>query len=137
MLRNFWLLVLLLSAFLLFHPSVSANEVSRSAAIRVLVGEASDQDIHGMICVGEVLRRRGSIKGFVGYHSDHVMYEPRSIWRMAAIAWDTSARTHYTNGADHFYDKRRFSGPPWSGNFVETYAYKNHVFCKEVKPPGR
>ena len=131
-----WSALLFAALFIGLSPTL-AREVPREVAIRVIVGEAADQDMHGMICVGEVLRKRGSIKGFAGYWSDHIKDELESTWKKAAIAWDTSARTHYTKGADHFYDKRRSFVPSWGGDFVKTYEYRNHVFLKEVKRSGR
>ncbi len=135
--RTSWWPLLLLPAFLIFYPPLHADEIARRDALRVIIGEAADQGMHGMICVGEILRHRGSIRGFTGFWADHISREPPSVWREAGIAWDTSARTNYTKGADHFYDKRRYYGPPWGRNFVKTYEYKDHVFYKEISPSRR
>ena len=44
-----------------------AQEIPRYLAMRVLVSEAADQGLRGMVCVAEVLRTRGSTRGFYGY----------------------------------------------------------------------
>ncbi len=109
-----------------------AREVPEDVAVRVLIGEAADQGLKGMICVGEVLRRRGSIKGFDGYRSKHINSEPRSVWVKAAKAWEHCAHTNYTKGADHFANIRKFGKPWWVRYCVKTYEYKDHVFYKEI-----
>jgi hypothetical protein len=111
-----------------------APGVSRDVAIRALVGEASDQGLKGMVCVGEVLRRRGSIKGFVGYWSAHLKDEPQWAWRMARAAWAMSEYTHLTKGANHFYDTRAPERPSWTPDCPKVYEYRNHIFCKELPP---
>ena len=54
-------------AFLIFIPRVYAQVIPEDAAIRIIVSEGADQGLEGMICIGEVLRHRASIKGFYGY----------------------------------------------------------------------
>ena len=44
-------------------PVAAAKEIPETMAVRVLIGEAANQGLKGMICVGEVLRRRGSVNG--------------------------------------------------------------------------
>jgi spore germination cell wall hydrolase CwlJ-like protein len=113
-----------------------SGSVTPSDAIRTLVGEASDQGLKGMVCVGEVLRLRGNIRGFDGYWSEHLNNEPEWVWRMARAAWDMSEFTHFTQGADHFYDTRAPATPSWAPDCARTYVYRDHVFCRErPRPP--
>ncbi len=132
------LLCIGLGLFLCLAPSLvsgQVREIPPHIAMRVLIGEAADQGLKGMICVGEVLRRRGSVKGFHGYKSKIVDREPRHVWRMAAQAWRDSANTNYTKGADHFVS---LSGrqPRWLKQCTKTYAYKDHVFYKYNRRRG-
>ena len=96
--------------------------------------EAADQGLKGMICVGEVLRHRASIKGFYGYASNRMKHQPKSVWDMASKAWELSARTDYTKGADHFENIHRFGRPWWAKYCIKTFEYKDHVFYKEIHP---
>jgi hypothetical protein len=118
----------------LFISKVYAHEIPKDIAVRIIVSEAADQGLRGMICVGEVIRHRGSIKGFYAYRSDRIDHQPKSVWNMAAKAWDLSAGTNYTNGADHFENVHRFGQPRWARDCVETYEYKDHVFYREIYP---
>src|ERR1700729_626036 len=105
---------LLFILFLAFESlgGAYAQVIPQDAAVRIIVSEAANQGLKGMICVGEVLRRRASTKGFYGYKSNHVDSQPSSIWEMASKAWKLSARTDYTKGADHFENIHSF-GRPW------------------------
>ena len=114
-------------------PLAQAHDIPRDVAVRVIVSEAADQGLKGMICVGEVLRHRGSARGFYGYRSNKADKQPFFIWQMAAKAWELSAHTNYTKGADHFENVRRFGEPRWVKYCVKTYEYKDHVFYKEIK----
>ena len=119
---------------IMLAPQAHARDIPQAAPVRVIVSEAADQGLKGMICVGEVLRRRGSIKGFYGYRSNRPDKQPPSVWQMAAKAWELSAYTDYTRGADHFENVRQFGEPWWVKSCVKTYEYRDHVFYKENKP---
>jgi hypothetical protein len=110
-----------------------ADSIPPDIAVRIIIGEAADQGLKGMICTAEVLRRRASIKGFYGYKSNWIYSQPRSVWEMAAEAWKESAYTNYTKGADHFENVHRFGEPWWARYCVKIYEYKDHVFYKEVR----
>ena len=107
--------------------------IPRDIAVRIIVSEAADQGLKGMVCVGELLRHRGSIKGFYGYRSNAMKHQSRSVWDMADKAWELSKHTNYTKGADHFENIRKFGRPWWVKYCVKTYEYKDHVFFKEVR----
>ena len=108
------------------------NQIIDNVAVRILVGEAANQGLKGMICVGEVIRHRNSVKGFCGFRSKHIMAEPKSVWKMAKIAWELSAHTNYTQGADHFENVHDFGVPCWAKDCVKVYEYKDHVFYKGI-----
>jgi len=131
--KNNWLGSICSFLILAFVTSAQANSIPKEIAVRIIVGEASDQGLKGMICIGEVLRHRGSIKGFYGYKASWLRNEPRSVWVKADKAWEVSAHTNYTKGADHFENIRRFGAPWWVKYCVKTYEYRNHVFYKEIR----
>ena len=114
--------------FIFIETAYSLN-IPDDMAVRIIVSEAANQGLKGMICVGEVIRRRKSIKGFVGYRSKRVNSQPKAIWRMARKAWKISAHTNHTNGADHFANIRD-GNPWWVKHCVKTYQYKDHVFYR-------
>ena len=123
--------------FLFFESTAPAsmthkNQITDNVAVRILVGEAANQGLKGMICVGEVIRHRKSVKGFCGFRSKHIMAEPKSVWKMAKIAWELSAHTNYTQGADHFENVHDFGIPCWAKDCVKVYEYKDHVFYKGI-----
>jgi hypothetical protein len=136
MLPNNVVLILLLAFEFIeaspFNTRSYAQNIPQNAAVRIIVSEAADQGLKGMICVAEVLRHRGSIKGFYGDKSNNVNHQPPSAWKMAAKAWALSTRTNFTKGADHFENVRRFGEPWWAKHCVKTYEYKDHVFYKEI-----
>ena len=129
----FFRLVLGFVVALTFISTVHAEIIPYSVAVRIIVGEGADQGLKGMICIGEVLRLRASVKGFYGYKSDRIKNQPKSVWEMAAKAWKESAHTNYTKGADHFENIHRFGEPWWVKYCVKTYEYKDHVFYKEIR----
>lgn len=119
----------------LLVPHAYAQAIPQDVAVRIIVSEAADQGLKGMICVGEVLRKRANIKGFYGYRSNRIKQQPKSVWGMAEKAWELSARTNFTKGADHFENIHSFGTPWWAKYCVKTFEYKDHVFYKEVRRP--
>lgn len=107
------------------------KEIPEDVAIRVIIGESSDQGLHGMICVGEVLRRRGSTNGFYGLRSKHIDNQPVWVWKMAHEAWHQSAYTNYTNNATHF-ESSDFPKPAWAKNMKLVYRWKKHYFYRKI-----
>lgn len=115
-----------------FNSRAYAQEISQHTAERIIVSEAANQGLKGMICVAEVLRNRGRTKGFYGYKSNHVNHQSSRVWEMAAKAWELSAHTDYTKGADHFENIHTFGLPRWVKYCIKTYEYRDHVFYKEI-----
>jgi len=120
----------------LLIPKAYAQAVPQDIAVSIIVSEAADQGLKGMICVGEVLRHRASVKGFYGYRSNRIKHQPQLVWDMAAKAWELSAHSNYTKGADHFENIHRFGKPWWVKHCDKTYEYKDHVFYKEIHDRG-
>src|SRR5580693_9038902 len=109
-----------LGILFLFISNACAQEIPHDLAVRIIVSEAADQGLKGMVCVAEVLRHRGSPKGFYGYKSIRIKDQPSSIWQEADQAWKISAHTNYTKGADHFENTHRFGSPWWAKHCVVT-----------------
>ena len=84
------------------HNAWSAEIVPDDIAIRAIIGEASGEGLKGMQAVGEVIRRRGSLKGVYGFKAPHVDKEPEWVWKMARKAWKDSEFSNLSNGATHF-----------------------------------
>jgi len=121
--------------FLASEPFGYADKIPSQVAVRIIVNEGADQGLKGMICIGEVLRLRGSVKGFYGYRSNRMKAQSALVWKTAAKAWILSLHTNYTNGADHFENIHSFGKPWWAKYCVKTYEYKDHVFYKESVIP--
>jgi hypothetical protein len=127
---------LLIFLFLVFSAKVYAAPIPENMAVKVIVSEAANQGLKGMICVAEVIRKRGSIKGFSGYRRHGWANEPKSIWDLAKRAWEQSKFTNYTKGADHFMSVHTSGIPSWLRYCVKTYEYKDHIFFKEIFHKG-
>lgn len=126
--RN-WALCL---SLLIAGCSLAHAEVPEEKAVRTIIGEAANQGYIGMVAVAEVLRTRGSLKGFYGYKAPHVDKQPEWVWKMARKAWEASKTSHYAKGADHFENVKAFGCPSWVRNCIEVFRYKDHVFYKEM-----
>lgn len=129
---GFLLSFFVLAIFFLLSSTVHASQISEDKAVRILVGEAANQGEIGMICVAEVLRKKGSTQGFYGLNAKHSHKEPAWVWAQARKAWASSLHTNYTQGANHFENIKAFGCPSWAKNCVQTFKYKDHVFYKEA-----
>lgn len=101
-------------------------------AIQTLIGEASNQGYIGMVAVGEVIRQRGSLKGFYGFKNVQQRRISTAESRLALKAWIASKHTNLTHHADHFENIHAFGCPYWVKDCVKTFTYRDHVFYKEV-----
>lgn len=108
--------------------------VSDTEAIRAIVGEAANQGYDGMTAVGEVIRRRGSVRGLYGHKAMNHRYELPWVWAQARLAWDRSAYTNLTHGATLFENIYAFGFPEsWDREKVVCVAtVKDQYFFKEV-----
>lgn len=108
---------------------VARAEVPEPQAIRILIGEASGEGERGMQAVAEVLRRRGSVRGFYGLNAAHVDKQPAWAWSMARRAWYKSAVSNITRGADHF-EGTSFKTPKWAKNKTPVVIIGRQKFYK-------
>lgn len=103
-------------------------EVSEKEAVRVILAEAENQSLEGMVAVGEVIRRRGSLKGFSNRKPSEAMTE------RAKEAWRLSANTNLSKGATLFENIVDF-GFPESWNREKVVCVERigkHYFFQEV-----
>jgi len=117
---------------LVFWPGTAhADQITEDQAIRTIIGEAANQGEKGMICVGEVLRRRGRTQGFYGLKAKHIDQQPSWVCEQAKRAWHKSAFTNYTLGSTHFENVHIFGSPSWSKRMKTVYRYRDHTFFVE------
>lgn len=133
------------SAFLLLTTIIFPNnahaEIDESAAIRVLIGEASNQGIVGMQAVAEVIRRRGSLKPFSAYHrkdlDSFVLAQGKKIYQNAKVAWLKSRYSNITKGATHYENVEAFGIPSWAKNMQIVVRINDHTFFKPARTKNR
>ena len=113
-------------------PTAQAS-ITEAQAVRILIGEASNQGARGMQAVAEVLRRRGSIKGFYGLKAKHVDRQPKWVWAQAKKAWEQSRTSNLTNGATLFENEEAFGKPYWAKKLKPVAKIGSHVFYAEHK----
>lgn len=123
--------VILATILILCAGLAQAGEIPEDDAVRILIGEAANQGKVGMIAVAEVLRKRGSTKGFCGLKGKHVDSQPAWVWEMARKAWRASEKTNYTRGATHFENLEDFGTPYWAENMEVVFVHKDHTFYRE------
>jgi len=123
---------IVLAAILIICAGMAqAGEIPEDVAVRVLIGEAGNQGEIGMVAVAEVLRRRGSTKGFYGLKAKHVDQQPAWVWEMARKAWRASKASNYTQGATHFENVKAFGTPYWAKNMEVVFSHRDHTFYRE------
>lgn len=98
-------------------------------AIRTLIGEASGEGERGMQAVAEVIRRRGSLKGFYGLNAPHVDKQPAWVWKRARKAWEASKTSNITNFATHF-ESKDFKTPYWAKGRQPCAVIGKHLFYR-------
>lgn len=118
-----------LSVALLAVAIPAQAQVTDAQAVRIAIGEASGEGLKGMQAVCEVLRRRGSIKGFYGLHAKHVDRQPKWVWAQAEKAWSNSASSNLTNGATHF-EGTDFPTPYWAKGLTPVAVIGKQRFYK-------
>lgn len=102
-------------------------------AVRVIIGEAADQSFAGKVAVGEVIRRRGGIKGFSSTKKDLAKFsrqQPAKTRIEARIAWNLSKFTNFTRGADHFDNIQAFGVPEWAKKMKKTVKIDDMQYYK-------
>ena len=115
--------------------SAKASTINEAQAISAIVGEASNQGFDGMTAVGEVIRRRGGIKGLYGVEAILSRTEPEWVWAQARKAWKRSETTNLSQGATLFENIHAFGFPKsWDRTKVVCVTQiKDHWFFREIK----
>lgn len=99
-------------------------------AVRAIIGEAAGEGEQGMQAVAEVIRRRGSLKGFYGLNAPHVDKQPAWVWKRARKAWEASETSNITAGADHFENVKAFGVPKWARGHKPVAVIGSHTFWR-------
>lgn len=116
---------------------LTAAEIDRATAVKILIGEAANQGQKGMQAVGEVLRRRGTVRAFSASHRKDLerflKQQPNKVLIQAQAAWEKSKRSNITKGATHYENIKAFGKPTWAKKMTPTVRIKDHQFYKEVR----
>lgn len=135
--KYFLIAIFLVVAYLLstaFSFRVN-NDFDHTLAKRVILAEAADQGLKGMIAVGEVIRNRGEIEGFSVLDNNLKKFEkdqPKEIRKQAKQAWFLSRFTNFTKGADHFDNIKRFGVPSWAKDMAEVVTIEDMTYYKST-----
>ena len=84
-------------------PNAYATEqLTSKSAILAIIGEAEGENYLGKVIIGEIIRRRGSLKGVYGANSRRVKQHlySQATYDECKKAWKESARTNYSEHAD-------------------------------------
>ena len=118
---------------MLFLSSPAQAEINPALAQKALIGEAANQGLKGMIACGEVIRRRGNLKGIYGLKRESfISAQPKWVHQMAKKAWQESSKTNLTKGATHWENVKAFGRPKWAKKMKKTAVIGDHVFYAEV-----
>lgn len=129
------LATLLIFLFLLIPTSkAEAAEIKKEKAVLAIIGEAENQGYNGMLAVAGALRNRGTLKGVYGLHAPRVKARKytAATYQLASKAWAESATHDITHGGTHWENVRAFGCPYWVKSCIKVFAYKDHVFYREV-----
>ena len=88
-----WLLLTLLP----LHAQVTDQD-----AINAIIGEAGNQPLEAQIGVGEVIRKRNSLRGIYGLNNKCVLSASNKTRHKAKEAWEKSLSSHLTLNAMYF-----------------------------------
>lgn len=125
------------------YANATKGRINDDDAVYAIFGEARNQSLDGMTAVGEVIRRRGSLKGFEGLIAAKEGIElglmpntksNRDAFEMAVIAWKRSEHTNLSCGATLFENIYAFGFPKsWDREKVICVAQiGDHWFFKEI-----
>lgn len=108
---------------------MKAQKITDETAIKCILGEAAGESEIGKTAVAEVLRRRGSVKGFVGCNA--VGKPSDELKREALKAWRRSRWTNYSRSATHFENVRAFGNPWWCDGMRPVKRIGGHQFWRD------
>lgn len=70
--------------------------------VKAIIGEAGGESFDAQVAVGEVIRRRGSLKGIYGVNNPVVKKASAKTIARAQAAWRKSATSDLTHGCKYF-----------------------------------
>lgn len=126
-------IVLALLPSLLLGCNPAYAEINQTQAVKAIIGEAANQGLAGMQAVGEVIRRRGNLRGLYGAKREaFISGQPNWVHKQALRAWLMSESSNLTKNATHFENVKAFGRPNWALKMVKTAVIKDHVFYREA-----
>lgn len=128
---------ILLVAVVLLATQIAWAEVSAKAAVRVILGEAADQDFRTKLAVAEVIRRRKTLSVFSAARRPHLQQfadaQPKRVQKEARRAWESSAYTNIADGATHFENVAAFGEPWWSREMIAVAHFGKLTFYRKAQ----
>lgn len=127
---------------ILLSSCACAGQISDTQAVRAILGESEGESITGMIALGEVIRKRGSMRGIYGYNAvkyvnGRYMRGSRAISptlaKQALKAWKTSANTNYAlnaQGWGNANDLKVFKRQKWFSRCIIVTKIGSHYFWR-------
>lgn len=116
--------------------SYAESGVDADKAVKVIIAEACNQGAEGMQAVGEVIRRRGSLKPFCAARRPDldafVERQGKQVLAMAKEAWKRSEHSDITCGSTNYENVKAFGKPRWAKEMIETITIKDHTFYREA-----
>lgn len=106
-------------------------------AAQVIAAEAAGEGLPAMIAVGEVIRARGSFRGFSVMSKDLPAVfaaESRATRFKARLSWALSRLRLLSGGATHFENVRLFGRPVWSKGMTLTARWAGLEFYRKSAP---
>ena len=110
--------------------AMPSTTIPDAVAYECLAGESADQGVVGMMAVGEVLRLRGSTRGFYGCKTGLYSKSPEYVKKQVREAWVKSETSNLTKGAWFFENTRVFGEPYWAKDAIPTVRIKDHLFYR-------
>ena len=108
-----------------------ADQLDDKQCILAIIGEAEGEPYIGKIAIGEVIRRRGSLKGVYGLNAPRVkkhLYS-KETYDLCLKAWLESRFTNYSCLATH-WEGKAFKKPYWAANMAIVARIGNQIFYK-------
>jgi hypothetical protein len=126
----FWLLIWL---FLFWAMTCPARAYTNEEAIKAIIGEAESEPYIGKVAIGEVIRKRGSLKGIYGINAPRVRQVKYShkCYLEAQKAWYasiTSDYSHKSEGWGNANDLIKFKRSKWFKKCYIVCKIGNHYF---------
>ena len=124
----------LILLILLLIPQEISWCLTDQEAVRVIIAEGANQGKIGMKAIGEVIRTRGSLKGFscLKRHDldAFIQRQGKKVYQDATRAWYLSKTSGLTHKATHYEAVRLYGTPYWAHKMELVAVVKDHYFYR-------